>query len=64
MNPLNLLTITRIALIPVFAWFMISGRFHEAFIVFVCGAFTDFLDSFIARKFNLITLLGQILDPA
>lgn len=64
MNLPNVLTITRIALIPVFAWLMISGRIHEAFIVFAIGAFTDFLDGFIARKFDMITPLGQVLDPA
>lgn len=64
MNLPNFLTLTRIALIPFFAWFIVQDHFFEAFIVFAIGAFTDFLDGFIARKFNKITPLGQFLDPA
>ncbi len=37
--------------------FFISG------ILFTISAFTDFLDGYIARKYNLITTLGKILDP-
>jgi len=63
MNLPNLLTITRIALIPVFAWCILAGRFNEAFTVFAFGALTDALDGFVARRFDMITPLGQILDP-
>ncbi len=33
-----------------------------AFVVFACGATTDFIDGYIARKFNMVSELGKILD--
>ncbi len=63
MNLPNLLTITRIALIPVFAWCILTERFLAAFIVFAIGSVTDALDGFIARRFDQVTALGQALDP-
>lgn len=70
MNVPNILSILRIILIPVFAFIYLSADkkvdntmyYISAFILLISG-FTDFLDGVIARKYNLITSLGKILDP-
>ncbi len=63
----NMLSIIRILLIPVFAWlYLNAGSTREyifAAIIVVVSGVTDFLDGFIARKFNMITELGKFLDP-
>jgi len=62
----NLLTLTRIVLVPLFVaafWLdMPAGRW-VAFVVFVIAAFTDYADGWIARARNLESRLGQMLDP-
>ncbi len=67
MNLPNKITISRIALIPVFIVFyyltVIKYNFLYAAIAFAAAAFTDFLDGYIARKYNLVTDFGKFLDP-
>jgi CDP-diacylglycerol--glycerol-3-phosphate 3-phosphatidyltransferase len=67
MNLPNKLTILRLLLIPVFtAVFFVAQipfNFLIAAIIFVLAAATDFLDGYIARKYNLVTNLGKFLDP-
>lgn len=66
----NIITIVRIFFAPVFIWMLLSGNgdVNEslrwwAAILFVVGMGTDGLDGWIARRYNLITDLGKILDP-
>jgi cardiolipin synthase (CMP-forming) len=59
----NILTIFRIAFIPVFIIAVVYGRPHLALLVFLIAGITDILDGFIARFFNQKTPLGAILDP-
>ena len=59
----NLLTIFRLFLVPVFVLVYIYVNPIFALIIFILAGFTDVLDGYIARKFNLITDLGKILDP-
>ena len=67
MNLPNKLTILRIIMIPIFvALFYISAipyHFILSAVVFALAAFTDFLDGYIARKYNIVTDLGKFLDP-
>lgn len=67
MNLPNKLTCIRILMIPVFvALFyltMIPYHYLLSAIVFALAACTDFLDGYIARKYNLVTDLGKFLDP-
>ena len=67
MNLPNKLSILRIALIPVmvalFYLTVIPYNYLWSAVVFVLSALTDFLDGYIARKYNLITDLGKFLDP-
>jgi cardiolipin synthase len=60
----NMLSILRLLLVPVFLWLLIADEFLVAFLVLMFASFTDWLDGFIARKFNQITSLGKVLDPS
>ncbi|HYE15857.1 MAG TPA: CDP-alcohol phosphatidyltransferase family protein [Pyrinomonadaceae bacterium] len=59
----NLLTVVRMALIPVFVGALYYQRFGWALAVFVAAGLTDGLDGLFARRFNQYSQLGQILDP-
>lgn len=59
----NLLTMFRMALIPVFVWLLFSRRFEWALGVFVFAGLTDGLDGLLARRLNQGSQLGTILDP-
>ncbi len=68
MNLPNKISLTRIALIPVFvALFFLDGVLPFAYgfaaILFALAACTDFIDGYIARKYKLVTNLGKFLDP-
>jgi cardiolipin synthase len=59
----NLLTVLRLALVPVTGYFLLAGDYGFALIVFLIAAVTDFIDGFIARRFELESRLGATLDP-
>ena len=62
----NLLSLLRLALVPVFAlvYFSCAPNAHLWSAVLYLAAFvTDVADGWIARRFNQITRLGRILDP-
>ena len=63
MNLPNLLSVIRLCMIPITAILFSEDRVLAATLVFVLACLTDILDGVIARKFNLITNLGKILDP-
>lgn len=58
----NILTIIRIILTPFIIFFTIKDKVLISIILVAIAAFTDFLDGKIARKYNLITKLGTLLD--
>lgn len=62
----NLLTISRILLIPVFVlafyWPTESSKMIAA-LIFMLAGFTDWLDGFLARKMGQVSALGAFLDP-
>jgi cardiolipin synthase (CMP-forming) len=60
----NLLSFIRLALVPVFLVFIIVGADLAALIVLVVSSVTDYFDGVIARKFQQVSRLGQLLDPA
>jgi CDP-diacylglycerol--glycerol-3-phosphate 3-phosphatidyltransferase len=66
LNAPNAITLARIALIPVFLYFTYyESRFDSflaALIYTITGA-TDFLDGWLARRNNLVTVIGKFLDP-
>jgi cardiolipin synthase len=59
----NLLTLSRIALTPVFGLLWWRHRYGAAFAVFVAAAFSDLLDGFVARVLDQRSKVGQVLDP-
>lgn len=60
----NILTLGRFALVPCFLYASMRQMWVAAFFIFVTAAVTDVLDGFIARRFNLRSRLGAVLDPA
>jgi len=62
----NLLTMGRIAAIPMVLWLMMLGTRESNFwamMVYSAAAVTDFIDGYLARKMGLTSLLGKFLDP-
>ena len=60
----NLLSVVRIALIPVIVWlYSCEKNYYAAIGVIVLSAATDIVDGFIARHFNMISDFGKALDP-
>src|SRR3984893_14639789 len=59
----NLLTIVRMALIPVFVSLLFYQKFLLALGVFLLAGITDGLDGLLARRFHQQSPLGRILDP-
>jgi cardiolipin synthase (CMP-forming) len=60
----NVLTMLRLALVPVFLAFIVVGDYVSALIVLIVASLTDALDGFLARRLGQVTRLGQLLDPA
>lgn len=60
----NILTMTRIASTPFIGAFIVSGHLTAAISVFLYSCLTDFIDGFLARRYNMKSVLGSILDPA
>jgi cardiolipin synthase len=60
----NILTILRLLLVPCFLGASIEGMYNVAFVIFVTAAVTDILDGMIARRLNVRSRLGALLDPA
>ncbi len=59
----NFITIARFFLIPLFVVLMLDRQYTVALFVFLFAGLTDAIDGYIARKYKMITKLGQILDP-
>ena len=59
----NALTIIRFLLIPVIVISIFNGDYIIAFIFFTVSGITDIADGCIARKFNLISNFGKLMDP-
>ncbi|MBR6889528.1 MAG: CDP-alcohol phosphatidyltransferase family protein, partial [Clostridia bacterium] len=53
----------RLALIPVYWYFILNDQYYWALGVFAVASLTDVADGWIARKYNLITDFGKLMDP-
>ncbi len=63
MNTANKLTMIRVVLIPVFIVLLYLGYTIPALAVFIVASVTDFVDGYVARKYNLVTDFGKFMDP-
>ena len=59
----NLISIGRLFLVPLTIWLIVSGEALTAFWIFVLAGVSDGVDGFIARHFNMRSVLGAYLDP-
>jgi CDP-diacylglycerol--glycerol-3-phosphate 3-phosphatidyltransferase len=68
-NIANILTVTRLVLVPVFLLALFvddglsTGWRMVAFLVFAVGSITDYIDGHLARKYGLVTDFGKVVDP-
>jgi cardiolipin synthase len=60
----NLLTVLRLALVPLVAYLLAAHNFEAAFICFIIAGLTDFIDGQLARHLNQKSPFGAWLDPA
>ncbi|MGN6326356.1 CDP-alcohol phosphatidyltransferase family protein [Pseudolysinimonas sp.] len=60
----NALSCLRLLLIPVFLVLLVTEQYLWALVTLVVSSVTDFVDGYIARHFNQISRVGQLLDPA
>lgn len=69
MNLANKLTMLRILMIPVFIAVLVYSKDRDivyryiALGIFVMASATDALDGYVARKYNMITDFGKLMDP-
>jgi cardiolipin synthase len=62
----NLLTILRLILVPVFALVYFSDKPNAMYLslaIFIIAGITDVLDGYLARRYNLTSIVGTALDP-
>lgn len=60
----NILSFARLLLVPVFLVLLVQGQDAAALAVLAVSSLTDYLDGYIARRFQQMSRLGQLLDPA
>jgi len=63
LTPPNVLSMLRLVCVPLFLWLILSYQDNWALVVLVLSGVSDYLDGKIARHFNLVTRVGQLLDP-
>lgn len=61
---LNILTLSRIFLgLIIFLLISQTDRYYLAFVLFLFAAITDYFDGYLARKYDAVSEIGEILDP-
>jgi cardiolipin synthase (CMP-forming) len=60
----NLITLVRLACLPVFVWLVVGAHQQTAaaILLAVLGA-TDWVDGYVARRFHQVSTVGKVLDP-
>jgi CDP-diacylglycerol--glycerol-3-phosphate 3-phosphatidyltransferase len=61
---INLITVSRMAFgAIIFVLLTRTEMYWYAFMLFFIASITDYFDGYLARKYNLVSQLGEILDP-
>ena len=63
LNLPNAITLARLIAVPITIWLILDERYGSAFWLFVAAGISDALDGYIAKRFDLRTRLGAVLDP-
>jgi cardiolipin synthase len=59
----NIITLGRILLVPIIVWAIASSQMEIAFAVFIVAGVSDAVDGFLAKRFDMTSELGALLDP-
>jgi len=59
----NIITLGRILLVPIIVWAIASSEMEIAFAIFFIAGVSDAVDGFLAKRFNMASELGALLDP-
>lgn len=59
----NLITVVRFLGVPVFVWLIAAGDYASAVVVLVVLGSSDWIDGYVARRFNQVSKVGKWLDP-
>ena len=63
LNVPNVLSFLRLVGVPVFLWLILTGQDGWALVVLTASGISDYLDGKIARRYGLVSRIGQLLDP-
>ena len=63
MNIPNIITLGRILAVPFIVWAIASNQMEIAFVIFIVAGVSDAVDGFLAKRFNMRSELGALLDP-
>lgn len=59
----NVLSALRLVGVPIFLWAIVGERWVTALVVLALSGISDYLDGKIARRYHLVSRVGQLLDP-
>lgn len=62
-TPPNILSMLRLVVVPIFLWLILSNHDGWAVVVLTLSGVSDYFDGKIARKYNMVSRVGQLLDP-
>ena len=62
-NVPNVISLVRLALIPVFVWLVAIGQYGWAGVLLAVIGATDWIDGYLARRLGQVTEVGKFLDP-
>ena len=58
----NLLSLSRVVFLPLLVYLVLLGQHGLFLLLFIAVGSTDFFDGYVARRFNMVTETGKMLD--